>query len=959
MNLNFSKRIGALLVLGVVLAAAGCGGDSSSTTTLPGIFTGTVKKGTSPVAGVVVTPSPATGPAAVTDLDGVYRLAVTPGSYTLSFAGDNLEPATASATVGAGETVTVDQTMAASVLVVTVTLPPELRFGGPAGFDRTVEGITASATLDGDTVSSPDVTWSIKEYYGLGDPPAPATPNPATGTTTSFAIADFETIREGANAWMNGRYATTDTDAAFEYIQAPPRYGLLSFGTQQVRAMSYLVKATVRAGGRTATGSQVVSPVTISSGGNTQPLGMMVVANAPPPAEGEAASYAWTLQYVDTNSGTEFGDPIEGVTLQGATTKNPYVVPTVAGVYKLADGTNEILFRVSTYHGAGAADTERGADGVACVLCHNGDHGDHWLTSKFEEWNGSAHANFFWKDPFTAPTSLFEFGVTGGEGTGYKESCISCHVVGYSKIATADNKGWDDEARTRTVPGTTPPQADPYVFPSPPAPAAWDDVTKYSTETSNSALLHRANIQCESCHGPLEPSGHGSVAVVGYGAVAPAASMDAGICLVCHDALTHHDRGSLWAASGHANVELAMEDATVETRPTSFSATSNSVSGVGHCGRCHAAEGFALYLDQQQGRGCAEPTAMTPALTADANNATGRAGYIRPRDTAGTCFAVTSDVATQTAADTYFRSVGLTQAKVHSQTCQVCHDPHSTELRLSGDTNVTAASFNYKNAGAGALCIVCHNSRIGAPVYSDSAKSSYSAPHAASQGDVFAGRNAYFYGQATAGAAMDVLNFKTKHSFMANACADCHVKWVPEDVKDQYQVWNTNHTFKTSMKVCAECHAEGIGERVAEQVEEKMASLSTKLGVLYKDKLNAGGADSMSRYVIEDNAIGEDKLADAAIAVDSVQGIALSEFHGQPALIVTLTDGTKFGNNIGSFKLATVALFPGTAAGGIPAKAFFNYLLLHGGAAEGVHNPFFVNGVLDATIAQVNTVPAL
>jgi len=138
-----------------------------------------------------------------------------------------------------------------------------------------------------------------------------------------------------------------------------------------------------------------------------------------------------------------------------------------------------------------------------------------------------------------------------------------------------------------------------------------------------------------------------------------------------------------------------------------------------------------------------------------------------------------------------------------------------------------------------------------------------------------------------------------------------------------------------------------------------MTAVSNKLGTLFRDKINAGGADSMARYVVEDGAIGESKLADAAIDAGSVRGIALSEFHGQPAFIVTLTDGTTFGNNIGSFKLATVALFPGSAASGIPAKAFFNYLLLHGGAAEGVHNPSFVNGVLDATITQLNTVSAL
>jgi len=270
-----------------------------------------------------------------------------------------------------------------------------------------------------------------------------------------------------------------------------------------------------------------------------------------------------------------------------------------------------------------------------------------------------------------------------------------------------------------------------------------------------------------------------------------------------------------------------------------------------------------------------------------------------------------------------------------------------------------AAGFNYKGAGAGALCIVCHNSRITAPIYSDSDKTSYSAPHVASQGDIFAGRNAYWYGPAT-GAAADSLPNKAAHSFMANACADCHVKYVPADIKAQYQVWNTNHTFRTSLEVCAECHAAGIGEKIQEQVAEKLTGLSSSLGLLYRAKINAGGADLMARYVVTDGAITDTKLADAAVAASSVQRIGLAEFHGQPALIVTLTDGTVFGNNMGAFKLSTVALFPVTsAAQKISAKAFYNYLLVHGGSAEGVHNPAFANGVLDATMAQVATVPAL
>jgi len=575
--------------------------------------------------------------------------------------------------------------------------------------------------------------------------------------------------------------------------------------------MSYMVRATVRVGSRTSTGSAVVSPVSVSNGGNYQPKGLLIVANGAAD-EGNA----WTMQYLAPNAATPtFGGPPAEVALQDATGRHPYFLPTVTGVYKLQNGEagTPIYVRVSTWHGAGKTAADLGDDSVSCASCHGPtDHGDYTL-AQFGEWGESAHANHNYKDPFAASMPLVQFELTDTSPSNhYSERCLECHTVGFNKAASADNNGFDDVARTAG-----------WTFPETKGPDAW------ATISSNPGLLHRASIQCENCHGPLEPSEHSQPTQEGFGAlfalpISPVASMNAAVCTTCHDEQPYHDRGSLWAISGHANTQLAIDDSTVETRPTSFSATSGSVSGVGHCGRCHSAESFMLYLPQQQGwaGSCAEEL----ALTADANATTGRANYIRPRvvnpdGSLGACFAVTSDTATQTAADAFFRAKGVTAAGVHSQTCQTCHDPHKTELRVSGDTQVTAASFNYKNAGSGALCIICHNSRIGNPVYADSAKTSYSAPHAASQGDVFAGRNAYFYGQVTTGASMDVLDYKTAHSFMANACADCHVKWVPEDIQQQFGIRTDNHTFRSSMKVCAECHAEGIGERIAESFHER------------------------------------------------------------------------------------------------------------------------------------------
>ena len=969
MNPNFSKRIG-VLVATALLAVVGCSDSSSSNNNgggggVLGTFVGTVTANGAGVAGVTVTPSPASAPAAVTDSSDKYSMPIPAGTYTLAFAGDNLQSATSASTaVAMGQKVTVDQVLQASPLVVKVVLPDALKNGGPSGFNTTVSGITATATLNGQPADASGATWTIVEAYDNSAPPAAVTPTPATGASTGFAIPDFETVRQGANLWMSTRYHTVGTPDDFEYIPDPMRAQLLSFGTQQVRAMSFKVVARVTSGGLTSTGSATVSPVTISSGANTLPLGMMVVANAP-----AATSYAWTLGFLGLNATSEtYADAT--AQLQGAATKNPTVVPMESGVYKLANGADTLYFRINTYEGVGSAATEKGTDGVACADCHAGQYS---LDGKFAEWNASAHGNFYFKDPFTTPAGLFKTGVTGVQGDHYSESCISCHVVGYSKVPTAVNDGFDDVAK-----------ATGWTFPTTYDAAAWDKVT------ANPGILHRAGIQCESCHGPLESSHGGqpeTIPALFARPLAPTAGMSAGVCLVCHDALTHHDRGSLWSASPHAATDLVLADAVVEARGTSAA----------HCGRCHAAEGFMVYLPQQQGgvaSNIVRPATLTaltaapsrPASTNPANTYNARlctpssaAGPVDPGCICGQtadwkAAGLNDPTLTTTWADAksnscyhdpeyydYLKGIGLNTASAHSQTCQTCHDPHSTELRVDGDTKVVAAGFNVTNAGAGALCIVCHNSRVTAPIYADSDKTSYSAPHAASQGDVFAGRSAYFVGPNTADGANALPN-EAAHKFMGDTCVDCHVKWVPSDVQAQFQPANTNHTFRTTFEVCAECHAAGIGERIAEQFTEKMTALSNAIGVLYKAKLNAGGTDAMDGYTLDDTgAISDTKLgAKVTVAAGSVVGIKLAEFHGQPALIVTLSNGTVFGNNMGSFKLTSTALFGvSTAQQKIMAKAFFNYLLLHGGAAEGVHNPAFANAVLDATMTQVATVTAL
>jgi hypothetical protein len=890
MDTTFLKRTGTLLLAG--LFAAACGGSSTTNLTVPGTVSGKVTNASSAaVAGVAVTPSPAAVPAATTDSTGKYSLQLPPGSYTLSFTADNYEPATASVSVKAGAATAQDQQLAASTLVVTVSLPAGLKNGGPSGFNAAVSGITATAKLgDADVTSSSTITWAVKDYYGLTTAPGGATASPDTGPATGFNVADFETLRVAANDWLNTRYKTAGTAEEFEYIHAPERDQLLSLGVQQVRAMSFKVIATVTNGGRKSTGSAIVAPATINNGGNYQPLGMMVVANAP----STLSSYSWTLGYLSAAAtDATFADATSQ--LQGATTKNPTLVPAETGVYKLTQGTDASLyFRVSTYHGA-PSESSTAVDGVACASCHSGEYA---LTDKFTEWSNSAHGNFNWEDPSKAKMSLFQFGVDGGEGPHYSESCISCHVVGYSKVPTAANKGFDDRAK-----------ADGWTFPT--VPATLTEPGNFAAMPADLQAL--GGIQCENCHGPLEPSEHsqpeGNPALFAL-PVSPVASMDAGVCLYCHDALSNHDKGPLWAASGHANIELAMEEGT-------WTATSTSTS----CIRCHSAEGFMMYLPLQQAGAPGNPT-----LT-DAQKAT------------------------------------LSADKVHSQTCQTCHDPHSTELRVSGDTKQVAGMFQVQNAGEGALCIVCHNSRSGA-VREGNATALTSTNlgrlglHAACQGDMFAGRNAYFMPGMDGTEAASALPYKSAHSFLADTCVDCHVKWVPADLKSQFNPAGTNHTFRSSPEICIECHGEDIGSRIQDSVGAKMVTLQGAVTRVLSAKLLAAGFDTKAKARKDptNTSVTLPDPADPTVLPADIRSIqALSTAS---AVVVTLNDGTSFYIGLDGIYAAntTTSIFTIAASNNTQTllRAYSNLLFVNNDGTKGIHNPAFAGAALDNATAALS-----
>jgi hypothetical protein len=240
-----------------------------------------------------------------------------------------------------------------------------------------------------------------------------------------------------------------------------------------------------------------------------------------------------------------------------------------AGVYELTltDGSysSSIVINAAKYLGytntvVNGTDTK-----LNCNTCHS---------SYVAKWQGTGHATFFNRAMTATP------GISG-PADHYSKNCISCHTTGYDADTTAVNDGFDDLG---------------FVYPSNINPKTLDTLlVKYPN-----AML-RANIQCESCHGPA--SGH-------LGNTQDSrmeASFSTDVCAYCHDSGTHHIFPEEWDASGHA--------VTVD----------ESGPGRESCVRCHTGKGFAQYAE---GVSTTDPyfdpsyTAITCAACHDPHDAT-------------------------------------------------------------------------------------------------------------------------------------------------------------------------------------------------------------------------------------------------------------------------------------------------------------------------------------------------
>jgi len=584
-------------------------------------------------------------------------------------------------------------------------------------------------------------------------------------------------------------------------------------------------------------------------------------------------------------------------TLNDATTQYPDFIPDVAGEYIINEATSGLSMDIyaGTWVGVVIADGNPGVTpDSACLGCHNGTT----APDKFTPWENSGHA------------IIMKENIDNPAGHWSATSCGPCHTVGYNQSATAiQNGGWDQVAAVEGFKFTQ-------------GPLAW---TQTLANYPHTARL--SNVQCENCHGP---QAGGGAHTLGDPRVDTAGSL----CGYCHGEPPRHGRFQEWAQSAHGDFQTALQ------RGFSTNATTGVTTVSTGCACCHTGQAFLQWYNQLAnvggGRGVGSRTLDATSLANLGWNSSGTltssgATVIRDAAVAGV----------------------VTLANVQPQTCAVCHDPHDqgtsptttpgmsndAEVRVTDNTNLLPGGFIANGVGRGAVCITCHNSRNGEPVsgggnptlHEDgdsnfgtfgagalTGAGAYKAPHDAAQGDVLMGRNAYFFGNGQVGQ-------RAAHSFLADTCTTCHMELTtPPAAFSGGGQFGTNHGFTTSLNICTNCHGNYNAGTIQAATNASLATLKAAIESKIK-KLSS---------------------ASATIATVSLQPAA----GGSPAVNVTYNNGTAALTN------ATIQTAMGTTpVNNILGKAIWNYYLITNDSSGGIHNPSFIQDVLNVSTTNVNT----
>lgn len=138
--------------------------------------------------------------------------------------------------------------------------------------------------------------------------------------------------------------------------------------------------------------------------------------------------------------------------------------------------------------------------------------------------------------------------------------------------------------------------------------------------------------------------------------------------------------------------------------------------------------------------------------------------------------------------------------------CATCHDPHGNDnpgdLRNASVTDIALPNGDHPQAGAGRLCISCHNGRR-TPEDAEGMILNGNArfgPHHSVQGDMLAGVDAY---EAVAPEGFHWAS--SKHILIQDACIGCHTHPHAGDPNSGIANF-TGHDFQPHVEACQPCH---------------------------------------------------------------------------------------------------------------------------------------------------------
>jgi len=183
------------------------------------------------------------------------------------------------------------------------------------------------------------------------------------------------------------------------------------------------------------------------------------------------------------------------------------------------------------------------------------------------------------------------------------------------------------------------------------------------------------------------------------------------------------------------------------------------------------------------------------------------------------------------------------------------------------------------------------------------------------------------------------------HSELDDTCATCHMEETPPPPDLAYQLGGTNHTFFASKTICANCHSVITAEDIQGPTEMMLTEIHHQLNEAWEDV--ADGALAAGDTI---DLNGEATIEDAS----EIMAVEFTETRGRQALTFTLSDSMEYG----PIGVASIDVVPADGGDAIPLsvlapddllKSGWNFLIVEADSSLGVHNPDFVEEVLETT----------